>query len=109
MQEAIIDAAKKMKEAAEEEAKDIDTYMVMCWHHLRNIWFKALVKQLIRYLNEAMEEHLAQIDPVDRIFPGIEDLIRVCEKYFPSRNGTPKAMDRDSKNRWRRSIQMYFS
>ena len=32
MQEAIIDAAKKMKEAAGEEAKDIDAYIVMGWY-----------------------------------------------------------------------------
>ena len=69
-----------MKEAAGEEAKNADTYMVMYWHHLRDIWFKALVKRLTRYLSEAMEEHLAQINPDNRISPRTENLIRVCEK-----------------------------
>ena len=71
-----------MKEEAGEEAKDVNAYMVMCWHHLRNIWFKAVLKRLTGYLNQVTEEHLAQIDPEDRISPGIEKLLRIFERYF---------------------------
>ena len=71
-----------MLERAGKDASDIQVYEVMCWHHLRNIWFKAVVKRMTRYLNEAMEVHLSELDPEDRISPGMDNLVRVCEKYF---------------------------
>ena len=69
-------------EDAGEEATDLNAYMVMCWHHLRNIWIKEIVARLTRYLNEALAVHLARIDPEDCIGSVIENLLRVCEKYF---------------------------
>lgn len=47
-----------------------------------NIWFKAVVTRLSKYLNEALEEHLSQFDPEDRIGTGMDNLVRLCEKYF---------------------------
>ena len=82
MQARVKEAAKIMPEGAGKDDSDIQVYEVVCWHHLHNIWFKAVVKRLTRYLNKAMEDHLSKLDPEDRISPGIDNLVRVCEKYF---------------------------
>ena len=71
-----------MLERAGKDALDIQVYEVMCWHHLCSIQFKAVVKGLNMYLNEAIQEYLSKLDPEDRISPGIDNLVRVCEKYF---------------------------
>ena len=53
-----------------------------CWHHLRNIWFGAVIKKLNQSLADLWEQDLEDIPSLYRVCADIEDLLRCIEKEF---------------------------
>ena len=53
-----------------------------CWHHLRNIWFGAVIKQLNKSLSGLWEQDLDDIPNIFRVCADINDLLRCIEKEF---------------------------
>ena len=53
-----------------------------CWHHMRNVWFGAIIDHLTKYLEEKLEDDLKDSPAVYRMTPDIEDLLRCIEKTF---------------------------
>ena len=40
----------------------LKVYTVLCWHHLRNVWFKGIDQELSKYLRIQFKEELKIID-----------------------------------------------
>ena len=40
----------------------LKVYTVLCWHHLRNVWFKVIDQELSKYLRVQFKEELKIID-----------------------------------------------
>lgn len=72
---AIEEAAAKMGWSAQE----IKTYQLHCWHHLRNIWFGAVVNKLSLTLNDILEDSLNEVHPMLRVNTNPETLFRAGE------------------------------
>lgn len=53
-----------------------------CWHHLRNVWFGAVIKKLGENLEEVLGHDLEQIHFSLRVTTDIGNIIRAIEKYF---------------------------
>ena len=53
-----------------------------CWHHLRNVWFGAVIDGLGQRLKAWMAEDLEEIHYSLRITLDVMDLLRAIEKYF---------------------------
>ena len=53
-----------------------------CWHHLRNVWFGAVIKKLGENLEEVLGHDFEQIHFSLRVTTDIGNIIRAIEKYF---------------------------
>ena len=53
-----------------------------CWHHLRNIWFGAVIDHLSKTLDDILVDDLKNIPSVLRVNTGVVSLLRACEKMF---------------------------
>ena len=63
---------------------------VDCWHHLRNIWLGGMGKCLTTFLNNLLKDSLDEIDPRLRVTPGMEGILRACDKEFSLCANYPK-------------------
>lgn len=84
---AEIKAAAEGAGIGEDKILTIKTY---CHHHLRNIWWKWLEDCLSKYLRDALEGSLRQIDPRLRVTTKISDVIRAVDKEFSLPANYPK-------------------
>lgn len=81
----------KLSAAADGISEDqwlvVKTY---CHHHLRNIWWKWMEDCLSKYLRDALEGSLEEIDPRVRVSTKISDIIRAVDKAFSLPANYPK-------------------
>ena len=82
-----IKAAAEGAGIGEDKILTIKTY---CHHHLRNIWWKWLEECLSKYLRDALEGSLDEIDPRLRVSTSISDIIRAVDKEFSLPANYPK-------------------
>ena len=63
-------------------ADEIVALEIDCWHHLRNVWFNGMNKEVTKYVKGALKFDLNEIDRRLRVTTNIEGLIRAVGKYF---------------------------
>ena len=63
---------------------------VDCWHHLRYVWLEGMGKSLTTFLNNLLKDSLDEIDPRLRVTPGMEGILRACDKEFSLCANYPK-------------------
>lgn len=63
---------------------EIEVFEVHCWHHLRNVWFGAVIVRLNKTLNEVLESDLGEIPSILRVNSktNIIELLRAIVKEF---------------------------
>jgi hypothetical protein len=93
----IIEIEKAAAAAGIAEA-DVLTIKAHCHHHLRNIWWKWLEKSLSKYLTDALQGSLANMDPRWRITTNMSDIIRAVDKEFSLPANYPKGHGREFKH-----------
>jgi hypothetical protein len=79
--------AKEVKDEARKLGLSEDDMIVFegdCWHHLRNVWFGAVIVQLSKTLNEILASDLDEIPAVLRVKTktNVTELLRAIEKEF---------------------------
>ena len=73
-------AARKLRRILVETISDC--YEFDCMHHLRNVWFGNMEKQLTKKLNLILRASLDEIDPTLRVSASISAMIRAIDKEF---------------------------
>ena len=86
----IVDEIKEAAVGAGMNPDDINTFNTHCHHHLRNIWWKWLEVSLSKYLRDALQGSLKEIDPSLRVSTNISDIIRAVDKEFSLPANYPK-------------------
>ena len=53
-----------------------------CWHHLRNVWFGAVIKKICAHLADLLEEYLEEIHYSLRVTTDIGNLLSVIGRFM---------------------------
>ena len=80
LREHIVRLAKEENPDITEE--EINVLEADCWHHLRNVWLKEVVKRLGELLSDALKEDLEAIHFTLRVTTDVNNLLMASEKYF---------------------------
>ena len=77
-----IDAIRKVCEESGILGEDVTVYEHDCWQHMRNVWFGNVIKHLSKFLQDIMEDDMAELPSVLQITTEIDDLLRCIEKLL---------------------------
>ena len=72
-----------MKNAAQKMGKADDEIRILeidCWHHIRNVWFGNVSKQMNKTLQEVLGDQLSDLPSNYRIHTDIVALLRAIEE-----------------------------
>ena len=61
---------------------DLTVYEIMCWHHLRNIWFKHGAETISTFIAAEFPDYMAAFEAEDRVSAYLPGVMRATEKYF---------------------------